>query len=168
MLLGQIVAISFASNLFFIAVLVHERVSRPSAAKPGEPEPAVATTAAFWFDPIVTSTVGLAVAIPAAYGKPHFIYMLLAPHVMAFLPIVLDRLLPRETPADMQQRPTVATGLGAMVAIVAFATLAVLEGGGDWAVIYGALNEHPAVSSVGWDVICCWVSYGAWCVLGEP
>lgn len=35
-----------------------------------------------------------------------------------------------------------------------------------WSGIGKALYEHPAVSSVGWDVICCWVSWGMWLGFG--
>lgn len=40
------------------------------------------------------------------------------------------------------------------------------EGGNGWGGIQRALYSHPAVSSVGWDVICCWVSWGMWSLVG--
>jgi len=36
---------------------------------------------------------------------------------------------------------------------------------GGWG-IFEALYEHPAVSSVGWDVIMCWVSWCMWALTG--
>ena len=177
MLLGQIVAISFASNIFFLAVLVHEQVKTPKAvgkdeksnnenAQPDSSD-APMTSAAFWYDPIVALTVGLAVNVPSKFGEPRFMALLLAPHVLAFVPILLNKLLSQKVSNEALKKPTLLTRFGSMSVILVWATKAVLDKGGSWQLILETLHEHPAVSSVGWDVIFCWISYTAWFFLGE-
>ncbi|KAF3353980.1 hypothetical protein VdG1_07879 [Verticillium dahliae VDG1] len=156
MLLGQVVAISFASNLFFLAVLAHDVVA-PAAlpeeavkpkerlsdsddsndddddndssesAKKAQPQQVLTPAMApFWYQIVLGLTVGCAVSVPDKFGTPTFLPIVLAPHLLAFTPLLINRILRREA-----------------------------EGGG-WELILSTLHEHPAVSSVGWDVICCW------------
>lgn len=180
MLLGQIVAISFASNLFFLAILVHERVtsggdSAQEETKGNEqdtddtsdPPDVPIASAAFWYDPIVTLTAGLAINIPRKFGQPRFMMLLLAPHVLAFAPVILNKILVKAAPYGILEKPSRATRISSMGAVLAFATMAVVDEGGSWTNVVDTLHEHPAVSSVGWDVICCWISYTAWFLLGE-
>lgn len=171
MLLGQIVAISFASNMFFLAVLVHDQVVPAGAGKGSKrPESLAAriSSAAFWYDPIVIFTIGLAVNVPSTFGQPNFMPLLLTPHILAFAPLLLNRLLPQVAPAHtLDNKPSLITQVTSIAVIVGWATFSVVDQGGDWSIILRTLHEHPAVSSVGWDVICCWVSYTAWHLFGE-
>lgn len=33
-------------------------------------------------------------------------------------------------------------------------------------IVMKTLYKHPAVSGVGWDVLCCWISFWAWYFIG--
>ncbi|KAL2754104.1 hypothetical protein ACRALDRAFT_1069989 [Sodiomyces alcalophilus JCM 7366] len=179
MLLGQVVAISFASNLFFLAVLLHDVADSPSDqdARKGEDDSrerkgevlktAPPSTAVFWYPTIFGFTVGWALEIPNQFGRPYFMLMLLVPHLVAFAPLLLDAVLRANVPARLLNPPSRYVRAGFMTALVVVATSRVMGEGGDWELIKSTLYEHPAVSSVGWDVICCWVSFAAWAVLGD-
>lgn len=131
MLLGQVVAISFAMNLSFLALLAspprrddagnHRRLA--SAAVPEYSQLPRHHL-------VLRLSVCLALAVPGSFGRPH---------VLAFAPLLLGALQPAEPSWRVKA-----------------ATAAVARQGGGLAAIPGALYEHPAVSSVGWDVICCW------------
>lgn len=153
MLLGQIVAISFASNLSFVAMLVYHDAGSNS----GEPRRRVTDLL------LLLVNVVLALLLLANLEGSWFMYLLLAPHVLAFVPLLRDRV---SSSKGQVAGPSSAEQFGLMAVLVAVATKRVLDQGGDLAVIARTLYEHPAVSSVGWDVICCWVSYVAWAFLG--
>ncbi|ROT41083.1 hypothetical protein SODALDRAFT_330803 [Sodiomyces alkalinus F11] len=183
MLLGQVVAISFASNLFFLAVLLYDVAADDDdddeeeddiggkggkVTKTPSPSPSLSpSTALFWYPTIFGFTIGWALEIPNQFGRPRFMPMLLGPHVFAFAPLLLNAVLRADLPARLLNPPSWYVRAGFMTALVAVATSRVVSAGGDWALVKSTLYEHPAVSSVGWDVICCWVSYAAWAVLGE-
>lgn len=103
--------------------------------------------------------VGLALLIPANLDSPAFTALLIAPHVLAFLPLCLDRLGIADA-SIMELSPLVK--LWSQLSIVAFASRGIIQSWGDWEQIGNALYEHPAVSSVGWDVICCWLTSICW------
>ncbi|KAM0326354.1 hypothetical protein ACHAQA_006956 [Verticillium albo-atrum] len=198
MLLGQVVAISFASNLFFLAVLAHDVVA-PAAPleaekpkeklsdaeesevehdddddeapkKPKSRKAKLALTPAmapFWYHTVLGLTVGCAVSVPDKFGTSAFMRILLAPHILAFVPLLINKVLRREVPAPLLNQPIWYLRIANLAALLATGTMKVWGEGGDFELILSTLHEHPAVSSVGWDVICCWVSYGAWHLLGE-
>jgi hypothetical protein len=173
MLLGQLVAISVASNLFFLAVLAHDQVtpaaktSHKGGKRPASQTEEWASSVGFWYDSIVIVTIGIGLGTTRAFGNPYFMYLLLAPHILAFVPLLLNRLLPGEATTSALDKPSMLTKVASMAAIVSWATYGVVSEGGDWDTIVRTLHEHPALSSVGWDVICCWVSYTAWHIFGE-
>lgn len=162
MLLGQIVAISFATNLFFLAVLVHdaeENKKTPSSAP--RLRGRSSDTAILLVNLIIT------ILLFGNLDSPYFIYLLLAPHILAFAPILRDRLTHNSTPSHQLGEPSKLLQLGILAALISAGTSRAFNQGADWSVILKTLHEHPAVSSVGWDVICCWVSYTAWALLGN-
>ena len=172
MLLGQLVAISVASNLFFLAVLVHDQAApaAESSRKGGKRQASQterASSVGFWYDSIVIVTIGIGLSTTPAFRKSYFMYLLLTPHILAFAPLLLNRLMPGEASTSALDKPSMLTKVASMAAIVSWATYAVVSEGGDWDTIVRTLHEHPALSSVGWDVICCWVSYTAWHIFGE-
>lgn len=79
MLLGQIIAISFASNLFFIAVLVGKLESRHVPAK---------LLPSWSWHLAVFGTLTCVAAIPWARDWDSFLWILLTPHILLFLPIL--------------------------------------------------------------------------------
>lgn len=181
MLLGQVVAISFASNLFFLAVLLYDVADSPSGREDGKGDKkdehgerngeamktASPATAVFWYPTIFGFTVGWALEVPNQFGSPRFMPMLLGPHLLAFAPLLLNAVLRADVPARLLNPPSWYVRAGFMIALLVTATSRVVSAGGSWELVKATLYEHPAVSSVGWDVICCWVSFAAWAVLGE-
>lgn len=165
MLLGQIVAISFATNLFIIAQLL-------------SPPPVVPTTEnkKRWFGPWLLNTVTvLATIIPAfllaaeEYWYGHaFFSLLMIPHIALLVIPLIRSILPAKYLSDEN-----VPFAGRVYTILWFITI----GGGlalglnmtGAAVRYGgyegiitALHDHPAVSSVAYDAIFCWVTWLAW------
>jgi hypothetical protein len=173
MLLGQIVAISFAQNLFFVTVLV----SSPDTISPSKP--AWMPPALLELAPVVIAGLSAA-ASPFVANTPYFMPVLAIPHLLLFIPGLLSpRLIPEGWGAYIAQ-PTRRYAslykwlLAIGVAIQAQSTYSVVL---DEPGLLGAsvahigrrlvdtMLEHPAVSSVGWDVICCTISWITWVLL---
>lgn len=173
MLLGQIVAISFAQNLFFVTVLVSSPSITPATKLAWMP-PALLELA-----PVVISGLG-AVATPFVANTPYFTPVLAVPHLLLFVPGLLSpRVLPQGwgayVPHPTRRYTSLYKWLFAIgMAIQAKSTYSVVL---DEPAFLGAsvintgrrlmdtMLEHPAVSSVGWDVICCTISGIFWVLL---
>ncbi|EQB44042.1 hypothetical protein CGLO_17256 [Colletotrichum gloeosporioides Cg-14] len=165
-LLGQVVAISFAANLSFLAILCSNAPSRPSS-KDGKGSDATrkavsSSSSMSWYTVILTINLLWATSIPSATGSPGFLALLLGPHLLAFAPLVLKGILP----AHMLGDPTWFFKLASMAWVLAVAFRGIVGIDKGMTIVIKTLYEHPAVSSVGWDVICCWVSFGAWYFIG--
>lgn len=178
MLLGQVVAISFASNLFFLAVLLSPAQKNSEAKAASHQKDSKITS---WVPLLVTQlavvlitliNVGL---IPSVYGTPSYLPVLAAPHILLIVLPLLPN-LPFWSPEKIYQSSEDASWhystlynyiifcsfvLQVITTQNAFNSEQGLYG------IVDALYEHPAVSSVGWDVILCWLSFGLWVLLKE-
>ncbi|KAG8672203.1 hypothetical protein FPOAC2_05571 [Fusarium poae] len=173
MLLGQIVAISFAANLSFLAFLVFEDPNTSTITF--EQERTVSSSSSTkshsllrksWLT-VLAVTVGCAVAIPSSLDHPKFMYLLLAPHVLAFVPLLMNKLIGSREPVVMDEQPPPSHRSGVRAIIVGICVYYLLTPeGSSLGDATRALYEHPAVSSVGWDVICCWISFSAWHLVG--
>ncbi|KAF6807379.1 hypothetical protein CPLU01_15802 [Colletotrichum plurivorum] len=152
-LLGQVVAISFAANLSFLAVLCSELPDRKRTAAP---------SAFSWHTVLLFGNLLWATSIPSAVGKPGFMLLLLGPHLLAFAPLLLDRIFPARTLGE----PTWFWKAASMAWVLGVAFKGVFDENVTFEIVLQTLYEHPTVSSVGWDVICCWISFGAWAVAG--
>ncbi|TKA57315.1 hypothetical protein B0A49_13338, partial [Cryomyces minteri] len=91
MLLGQVVAVSFASNLFFLAVLLSplrqaEKFTSDSRIRLTWTPPAVLLAA-----PLVITFLSVA-SIPYTFNSPNFLLMLSVPHIFLFIPPLLYRI----------------------------------------------------------------------------
>ncbi|KAJ5678525.1 uncharacterized protein N7477_004158 [Penicillium maclennaniae] len=183
MLLGQIVAISFAQNLFFATILVSKE---PTPAKQDEEkEPSEGFS---WSPPLYSEILPVAisllstVAVPMVAHTKYFMATLLIPHLLLFVPAILrpsrseknrvaTKTRSRAQDADnTTRRYIVFFQLLAAICVLlqAHSTLQVLEHAeaGEYRtltrVLFAAIYEHPAVSSVSWDVIFCTVTAMAW------
>lgn len=154
------VAISFAANLSFLAVLSS---GLPSQKASKGVKARDRTSSAFsWHTIVLFVTLLWATSIPSAISKPGFLSLLLGPHLLAFAPLVLNKMF---SPRTLNE-PAWFWKAASMVWVLAVAFKGVSEEGAGFDVVLKTLYEHPAVSSVGWDVICCWTSFGAWAILG--
>lgn len=165
-LLGHVVAVSFAANMSFLAILCSaapgEATSEEEEETKGRSRPKVGS--AFPSHTIVLfATLLWATSIPSAVGGPGFLAFLLGPHLLAFAPLVLNEILLSRALAD----PSGWWKASSMVWVLAVAMKGLLDEGKGLRVAWSALYEHPAVSSVGWDVMCCWLSFGRWHFLGD-
>lgn len=192
MLLGQIVAISFALNLFFATVLVSQQPlpsKRKNKNKGDNDEEGRELT---WLPPLsceivpVTLSLLSTVLVPSLAHTKYFMAMLLVPHLLLFVPAVLR---PSRSAAGASVGTTKASEDRATrryttffrgfvvvcVAIQAHATYLAVQATGtslgttSYAELaqrlLSAVYEHPAMSSVSWDVIFCTVSVFAWIVV---
>ncbi|KAH8148248.1 uncharacterized protein LAJ45_07700 [Morchella importuna] len=180
MLIGQVVSVSFASNLFFLTILLNEpSPSAPVEAPKLDPSTVKAKRLPNWLYFTVTVPLGLsylcAYMTPKTFDSSAFLPFLLVPHVLLLaIPIVFERLassgeLAIHIPANRWKsfwKPQYRLCSLISVACHANAISQVTAHGMTVKdVVVGtlsALYEHPAVSSVGWDVIMMAVSVGTW------
>lgn len=168
MLLGQIVAISFATNLFFLTLLL------------SPPNPPSSTTYGAqrqkWLGPWLFNFFAvLATAYPAMlladehywHHPTAFLPVLLAPHVALLVLPALRAVVPAKYFVEDDaftdkvynyMWALVLGNAGLMLAWTTATSYAYSGFGGIW----NALFEHPAVSSVGYDAIFCWASWICW------
>lgn len=164
MLLGQLVAISVASNLFFLAVLL----SPPS-------KNAIHTRMA---PPILWSTVLLSlttIGISPYTTESTFLPNLLAMHALILIPLLPFGYNPTSRLSISTKRlywyiVLAASALRARTTFVAFTSLAFADQSvsGFLTTAWHILQSHPAQSSIGWDVIWTMVSFVAWYIFSAP
>ncbi|KAJ5495828.1 hypothetical protein N7539_000944 [Penicillium diatomitis] len=149
-----------------------------------------------WSPPVYLEAIPVAISlistvlVPSVAHTKYFMLLLLIPHLLLFVPAILrpSRSWSRESQAQAGTEEGVlrryVTGFkwytAACVAIQAHSTFLVLQDNG---LTMGAASlaslarhlpsviyEHPAVSSVSWDVIMCTATAIAWIVVngGEP
>ncbi|KAJ6460962.1 hypothetical protein C8R45DRAFT_1028785 [Mycena sanguinolenta] len=166
MLLGQLVAISVASNLFYLALVLAGPPSPIPAARPSNQWAPLS----LW----VPVLVSLASVARSPFTDEHtFLPNLLLMHLFIVVPLLVpDNLFhrPQKTFLSMQI-PT----LNVLVFAIAFALhiQATVSALGDQelsisefaASAWRTLHSHPAQSSIGWDVIWTSISFVVWRVL---
>ncbi|KAK4199171.1 hypothetical protein QBC40DRAFT_85256 [Triangularia verruculosa] len=162
MLLGQIVAISFASNLFFLSVLVHDVKNEKNATQTQRRSSCRSSDII-----ILLVNLGVTLFLFGNLDSPYFLTLLLAPHVLAFVPLLRDAVSSSSTGSNSLSEPSKVLQFGILVAVLAAGTSQAVSRDENWQNILETLYEHPAVTSVGFDVICCWVSYTAWVLVGD-
>jgi hypothetical protein len=169
MLLGQIVAISFATNLFLLTLIL----SPPAPPRPSS----TSIQRSSWFGPwLLNLGAVLATAIPAFlladehywHHSKDFLPVLLIPHVaLLVLPcaraLVPTKYMPINSTAFEDKAYSymwfmTAGNAGLMLLKTTYAAVSY----GGFQGISNALLEHPAVSSVGFDVVFCWVTWICW------
>lgn len=184
MLLGQIVAISFAMNLFFLAVLLYEPI-HTSAKGPTRKH---FTSSWPWnaavYNLVVILTIIPVALIPDATNGPQFMTILLLPHLALMLPPILAIFQKGAIKGEVQDRVLARTAYMVLFAAAIVLQFRVMNNGlGDtspykhfhrhlrpeqktsasatslgsntigWQSVTYSFRSHPAVSSVGFDVI---------------
>ncbi|KAL0959187.1 hypothetical protein HGRIS_014467 [Hohenbuehelia grisea] len=165
MLLGQLVAISVASNLFYVALLMSP-TQRPTQRQ------AVSQT---WT--VLTMSVVLAlatVALSPLTSENTFLWNLLTMHSIILLPLIRLPILER--------RPSeIGVSIKSLYTLVLVASLAIRSRTilntaaatqeqspfGLLAQAWSTLHSHPAQASIGWDVIWTSISFIAWVSLRD-
>lgn len=162
MLIGQIVAISFAQSLFFAALALSPQV-KPRAPAGGRPLGPPAGQSWILLASVVLGALGTT-AVATRTETPYFLPLLLGVHVFSLLPLVdvLPQVLVRLPPSRLYfnyafialrlRWDTVAQLIDlSKITANPKQTPAILSTffRKQWA----TLNEHPAQSSISWDVV---------------
>ncbi|KAF2830771.1 hypothetical protein CC86DRAFT_343779 [Ophiobolus disseminans] len=169
MLLGQIVAISFATNLFLLTLIL---------SPPSPPPPSTsAVQRPKWLGPWLLNLGAVFTTVIPAYlladehywhHSSDFMPVLLTPHIgLLVLPFV-RAFVPAKYFLDndvafndqVYSYMWVLTFVNAGIMLLRTTWLAVSYGG--FQGIQSALLEHPAVSSVAFDVVFCWITWFCW------
>ncbi|KAF2116094.1 hypothetical protein BDV96DRAFT_631264 [Lophiotrema nucula] len=169
MLLGQIVAISFATNLFLLAVLLSPPPVSPAPTSGYSRKPK-------WLGPWLINLIALGATQYSAYllfdehywHHPSFLPMVMVPHVALMVLPVARGLIPTKYFSDdnVEIAGKVYKYLWGMTiggGVLLFLKITAASYG--YSGIRGisdALLEHPAVSTVAFDVIFCWVTWITW------
>jgi hypothetical protein len=164
MLLGQLVAISVASNLFYLSLVLATPLPLASRASSQFAPPAL------WI-PVLIS-LGTVATSPFTDDRT-FLPNLLLMHSLIVVPLLVpDNLF------HQPRKPFLSIGIPTLYVIVFIAALAMHTRAtsnalGDPAVsvtefaknAWNVLHSHPAQSSIGWDVIWTSISFVVWLVL---
>jgi hypothetical protein len=179
MLLGQIVAISFATNLYFLTLLLSAaQQTAPATSKNSAPEATRSapgskrnTWLGWWLvDGISTLTVTSAAELLSRetyWHGPGFMPVLMLLHVVLLIvptarAILPARFFPEGEPRTVNKiYSSLLTFTFYFVGRLAVTTYKAYVAG-TLGEILSTLLEHPAVSSVGFDVIFCWISWLCW------
>ena len=135
------VAISYASALFFA---VREATPVPPSPKKTS---VYASNRLVWTTIIATI---ISFFLYESVSTPYFLSVLLIVHALLFLPLI-------ESPNARPSRITISQLYainGLLAALVHWGNCYLTFKSGDLGFIFGVISEHPAMSSVGWDVIC--------------
>ncbi|KAK6224543.1 alpha-mannosyltransferase alg11p [Colletotrichum tabaci] len=163
-LLGQVVAISFAANMSFLAILCSSKLPAQTSASKDQikRDDETGSSAVSCHTVVLVVSLIWATLIPAAIDNPRFLSLLLGPHLLAFAPLLLNSILPPR----LLSEPGWYWKVASMIWILAVATKGIGGKGEGLGIVLTTLYEHAAVTSVGLDVICCWVSSAAWFIIG--
>ncbi|KAF8642456.1 hypothetical protein AX16_009457 [Volvariella volvacea WC 439] len=196
MLLGQFVAISVASNLFYAAVVL----SPPAPASPAKARSAVYVQATRWlWIPVIVGLV--ATGLSPFTSDSTFLPNLVLMHAALFIPLLdsVESVVIKEVPNAVfsKSNPPVnnlsSVGLLYVLSMVAsvllrFQTISTVLSSEEftnllyehdkvgsnmqlaWDLVrleWKTLFEHPAQSSIGWDIIWCSASLMVWVLVRE-
>ena len=164
--ISQILPVSFAQNLFFLAMLMKTQ------PKPGNnvwaPFPILQVI------PLIEYSVLVAIA-PYTVGTSYFMTVVASIRVLLFWPFLLATVLPRQLGTylhsqkiqenNMRIYQTIAILSIAIFCIQTLSTL--MYNGFSFGAVLAALNSDPSVSALGYDYILCLVSTGTWYVMTD-
>lgn len=182
MLLGQIVAISFATNLYFLTLLLNPKQQQSTTIETKDPasvipksdsKPSYRRFLGPWiidFLSVISTRNAANLLGQDRYqsGAPGFMQILLLPHIALMVLPTLRAILPATFfPLDDTKTLNRVYGFLWLTTAYFFCEILLWETyknyrAGILGDIGSALFEHPAVSSVGLDVIFCWLSWICW------
>lgn len=168
MLLGQVVAISVACNLFFVAIVLHEEPNDASSKRASKPSSSTERTSSRTlvpprvYVPILLSHLTILLApFVSQPDSPWFLPNLLVMHTLIVIPL-------------LSTKPS-RTGLPQGTFYLALASLALIPRAQTYfslrslnisSLAQGLLNtlySHPAQSSIGFDVVWTTASFAVYC-----
>lgn len=165
MLLGQVVAISVASNLFYLALIIS--TSHPPNSTKRRRSPLFAPPA-LWMSILISHCA--VIASPFTSDRT-FLPNLLVMHALLIIPLLLS------TPTETNTRPSMSIrSLYLTAALLSLGTRArttlslesLLNPTSFIQLAWSTLHSHPAQASIGWDVIYTTVSFVAWIACTSP
>jgi len=168
MLLGQIVAISVASNLFYLAICLSTPPSRSEKSKP----PLLAPPS-LWLSVLLSLiTVGLSPLTSEHTFLPNLLLM----HALLFVPLLTTPITNLAGKNGFSIRIRTLYGLTVVFALVLrlrtiASVLSYIPQEAQTLKMFGViawrvLHSHPAQSSIGWDVVWTTISFFVWKIMG--
>ncbi|KDR79029.1 hypothetical protein GALMADRAFT_63750 [Galerina marginata CBS 339.88] len=169
MLLGQIVAISVASNLFYLALVLSQPPPQEQVSK-------LTTGPKLWITVILSLAT---VAISPSTSRQTFLPNLLVMHALLFIPVIGSPSTSLGGPSarfsiDSRNLLRIVQLTAAIIHLrTVLAAVNFLKQGEQSAapsmvaVAWTVLHSHPAQSSIGWDVIWTTISFVIW-ILARP
>lgn len=177
MLLGQLVAISVASNLFYLAVLLHAPLAASSSSSSNSTQARHSPVITVWF-PILFSLRTI-YQTPAASGTVHFLPNLLIMHALLIIPLVTKTTSFSPFSKWSSTKHLYAAILAVSFYIRARTVLPLISPTGRPFIpsiddikkladsLIETLYSHGAQSSIGFDVVWTTISFLTWYLL-EP
>jgi hypothetical protein len=167
MLLGQIVAISVASNLFYLALVFSE----PSVSSRRN----LSLNKPVSIRLVVSVLLSLVTVALSPFTSPNtFLPNLLVMHVLLFVPLISTSPSPETSPAPFSVNLNTlyriihlaCAGIHIRTVIVAIGSLQASSKSPDiFKEAFTILYSHPAQSSIGWDIIWTSLSFIVWILL---
>lgn len=190
MLLGQLVAICFAQNLFYLAIFLSPATPSSSPGTHAASHRTCTPCRSFYGIPLLVTAISVAM-IPYVVNTPNFLTVLYIPHICLLLPPLLHNSLPSRWMVEHEDSRAagdyygmVFKGIFTLGLVLQVKTMVaalrddspakhlhrhsvLYHGGGSegesaWGAIWQGFSDHPAVSSVGWDTVICILSFSAW------
>ncbi|KAK0186739.1 hypothetical protein F5146DRAFT_142280 [Armillaria mellea] len=155
MLLGQVVAISVAANLFHLAILLSPQYSKP---KPRGGAPYV-----LWV-PVLCSLLN--VLISPFTNEETFLPNLLAMHAVLMLPLLLPSAGRSFSMSYSSLYSIILISAAVMQLKTTYLAISETDFPSFLASTFETLHSHPAQSSIGYDVVWTTLSFVAWVRLG--
>ena len=139
MLIGQLVAISYASALFWGVC---------EATSPKQKDLVYASRRLVWTTITATTTTFF---LYSCISTAYFLPLLLAVHLLLILPLVESA----EAPSPSLSIVRLYAINGILSTVLHWSNCLLLLHRGGWYSIFAVIAEDPAMSSIGWDIICC-------------
>lgn len=150
MLLGQLVAISVASNLFYIALLLSQPSPLPKSSR---------ANPRLWLSVLISL---LSVAMSPFTDERTFLPNLLVMHALLILPLLWTSKSPSLFSLHTGTLYLIIFLISAAIRARTVLAAMVFSNDSPFATAWSILHSHPAQSSIGWDVIWSTLSFITW------